>query len=187
MHQDEVGSQPASTAPLRSRLLNGLRRWLLLLCSTRVIVEGDSMWPALRAGDRLLVNRLAYRLSPPRRGDIVLLRDPQRPGFECIKRIVGLPGERLPVDGGDRGQRTEDRGQVPQDRTGHAPLPRTAAQDSPGRSREADRLSQAYQIPAEHYFVVGDNRAFSRDSRSFGPVHRSAFLGRAWHRYRREA
>lgn len=95
------------------------------------------MWPALRAGDRLLVNRLAYRLSPPRHGDIVLLRDPQRPGFECIKRIVGLPGE--------------------------------------------------LGLARDYYWVLGDNRAFSRDSRNFGPIHRSSILGLAWRRYARGA
>jgi signal peptidase I len=51
------------------------------------------MQPALEDGDHLLVSRLAYRLAAPKHGDIVLLRDPSRPGYECIKRIVGLPGE----------------------------------------------------------------------------------------------
>jgi len=60
------------------------------------------MQPALEEGDHLLVSRLAYRFALPKHGDIVLLRDPSRPGSECIKRIMGLPGELVPVGSGPR-------------------------------------------------------------------------------------
>lgn len=133
-----------------------LPHWILLLGSTRVLVEGESMWPLLRDGDRLLVSRLAYRLSPPHRGDIVLLRDPCRPGYECIKRIVALPGERIDAAGLPVAADTQDA--------------------APGPWRT---------LGSGQFFVLGDNRAFSRDSRSFGPVHRSDLLGWAWRRYGR--
>lgn len=143
-----------------------LRRWLRLLVSTRVQVEGASMMPALCDGDRLLVDRLVYRLHPPQRGDIVLLRDPARPGFECIKRIVGLPGERLRLQG--TAFSVDDR-----------PLtePYVAAW-------RVDSPAGEWRLPPGQYLVLGDNRDFSTDSRSYGPVPRAALRGRVWHCYR---
>jgi signal peptidase I len=74
-------------------LSSSLSHLRLLLSMTSVRVDGESMQPALEDGDRLLVSRLAYRLAAPKHGDIVLVRDPSRSGYECIKRILGLPGE----------------------------------------------------------------------------------------------
>jgi signal peptidase I len=71
---------------------------LALLPITRYVVEGESMEPAYHAGDRLLVNRVAYVFSPPREGDVVVLRDPERRGRYLLKRIARPPA-RLPADG----------------------------------------------------------------------------------------
>jgi signal peptidase I len=75
----------------------GLFPLLAFLAGRRVIVRGESMLPALRAGERVLFDRLAYVIERPRRGDIVLARHPSRPGFQIIKRVAeqeGLgPGE----------------------------------------------------------------------------------------------
>jgi len=64
---------------------------LAALPVTRYVVEGASMEPAYRDGDRLLVNRLAYVLRQPRPGDVVVLRDPERPGHYLLKRIASPP------------------------------------------------------------------------------------------------
>jgi signal peptidase I len=64
---------------------------LAVLFARRIIVRGTSMYPTLRSGERLLFDRLAYRLSGPRRGDIVLARHPARPGVRFIKRVVPPP------------------------------------------------------------------------------------------------
>ena len=143
---------------LVSRLAAVLRLSALLASSTRVLVEGESMLPALADRDRVLVSRLAYRFSTPRRGDIVLLSDPSRPGYECIKRIVALPRERVRTEG----------------------LSVTVAQleAAPGVL-----MGQEWQLREGEYFVVGDNLAHSQDSRSFGPVRRSRLRGPAWYRY----
>jgi signal peptidase I len=133
-----------------------LERMLVLVSSRRVLVEGESMAPALTDGDRLLAGRLAYRLTAPKRGDIVLLCDPSRPGSECIKRILALPQEIVRLDG----------------------LVATVSEDAAGAGVEEWKLG-----PGE-YFVTGDNVAHSTDSRSFGPVKGSAILGRVWYRYR---
>jgi signal peptidase I len=134
-----------------------LFQWALLGLSTRVRVEGDSMAPALSNGDRLLVSRLAYRLEAPARGDIVLLRDPSRPGSECIKRILALPGETVRLDG-------------------------LIASVQPA-SVDGGPAGAGWTLGGRDYFLVGDNLAHSTDSRSWGPVGQSAILGRAWYCY----
>ncbi len=116
------------------------------------------MVPALSDGDRLLVSRLAYHLAAPAHGDIVLLRDPSRPGSECIKRILALPGELVRLDG----------------------LVASVTVAGAGGTEGADAT---WQLGAQDYFVVGDNFARSTDSRSYGPIDRSAIIGRACYRY----
>jgi signal peptidase I len=118
-------------APDRATQLAALRRTLRRLARFpfgRYVVQGPSMEPAYRPGDRVLVNRLAYLLHGPVAGDVVVLNDPERPGHQLLKRVAQAPG------------------------------------DAPG--------------PAG-YFVLGDNRARSRDSRTFGLVQRTDIIGRA--------
>jgi len=100
---------------------------------SRYVVDGPSMEPAFRSGDRVLVNRLAYRKSRPRAGDVVVLRDPERAGHILLKRVATAPGSA-----------------------------------DPGPSR---------------VFVLGDNAAQSRDSRSFGAIERERIIGKAWRKY----
>jgi len=116
------------------------------------------MTPTLADGDRLLVSRFAYGLEAPARGDIILLRDPSRPGSECIKRILALPGETVRLDG---------------------LIPSIQA---PGGT-DASGADISWTLGGRQYFVAGDNLARSTDSRSYGPVDRSAIIGRAWYRY----
>lgn len=66
-----------------------------ILSSMRVVVDGDSMAPALTAGQYVLVSRLAYRLTAPALGDIVVAREPVRPDVLCVKRIAGVPGDEV--------------------------------------------------------------------------------------------
>ncbi|MEX0801567.1 MAG: signal peptidase I [Dehalococcoidia bacterium] len=72
---------------------------LAFLTARRVVVRGPSMSPALLPGERVLVDRLAYRDEAPRRGDIVLAADPRQPRRRIVKRIAGGPGERVEIDG----------------------------------------------------------------------------------------
>ena len=142
-----------------------------LLAGMRVAVSGRSMEPALRDGDHLLVSRVAYRLAEPRRGDLVFVRSWRgaagRP--ECIKRIVGLPHEWIAVRAG----RVSLNG-----RPLHEPYARLASPSLPDLSREAVLL-----LRSDEYFLLGDNRAWSTDSRTLGPVQRREIAGRAWYRY----
>ena len=118
------------------------------------------MVPALASGQRLLVGRLPYLLGRPARGDTVVLRHPERPDFLLVKRIVGVPGDRLEMRAG----RVTVNG---------APM----APDVPDAEAGENR---AWALGPAEYFVAG---TAGEDSRSFGPVGREAIEGRAWLSY----
>ena len=125
------------------------------------------MRPMLTDGQRLLVSRLAYHRSPPQRGDLVVLRDPIQPDMRYVKRIVGLPGEHVQMDGGN----------VAID--GEA-LVEPYAQGS----ESATSPFPNQWVPDEtEFFVLGDQRRDSRDSRTFGPVRGHDIIGKVWVRY----
>ena len=130
------------------------------LAARRVAVRGWSMSPVLRDGDRVLFDRLAYERGGPERGDIVLAMHPSRPGIRIIKRLVGLPGDTVAIEG--------NRCWVNGERIGHLPgEPRGDAR--PGRTLE----------PGE-YFLAGDDLDFSTDSRELGPVRLEDIRARGW-------
>lgn len=161
----------------RTRIAGWVRRLrdaANLLGTLRVAVNGSSMEPALRAGDRLLVQRGAFLWRPPRRGEIVVLAG-GRYGFsgevECIKRVVGLPHERITLREG--AVLVNDR-PLPEPYLGTAQTLAWKLMD------DAPRL---WALRDDEYLLLGDNRAFSRDSRAFGPVRRRDLLARARYRY----
>ena len=131
-------------------------------------VTGVSMEPALLPGDWLAVERLAYGLripgtdwivvdwAVPLRGDVVILYDPVT-GRRLVKRVLGLPGDRVEIRAGKlcvNGEPLADASSPPTEMKG------------------------AWTVPAGQFFVLGDNRAHSHDSRSFGPVELRRILGR---------
>lgn len=130
---------------------------LVAVGAFRFEVRGASMRPTLEPGDWLL----AVRARRPRRGDIVVLRHPDR-RFDIVKRVVGLPGERVHTDG--RAVWVDGRSLV-------EPYARGAG--APGR----------WHAGPDHVVLLGDDRSLSADSRVFGPVPVSALSGRAVLRY----
>jgi signal peptidase I len=122
------------------------------------IIQGSSMSPTLNDGDTALVNMLVRRIGHIERGEIVLVRD----GFDdyATKRIVGLPGERIEF----RDERVYVNGR---------PLKEW------NLARNATTLSprSAFVLGRDQYFVLGDNRADSYDSRVYGPVSKDAIIG----------
>lgn len=131
-----------------------------LFLAQATVVEGQSMEPTLHNHERVIVEKISYRLHPPRRGDVIVLQSPNGDGL-LIKRVVGLPGEEVSVEDGQviiDGQPLEEPWSV---QVGGADFPPTT-------------------IPPDHVFVLGDNRPHSNDSRTFGPVSIDRIVGRAW-------
>ena len=127
-------------------------------------VYGQSMEPNLHTDERLVVEKLSYRFHGPRRGDIIVLHDPSGGPELLIKRVVGLPGERV----------TMSDGRVYIDGVALAESYLSQSTQGSGRS---------WLVPPLTVFVMGDNRNASRDSRVFGPVSLDQIVGRALFRY----
>ena len=123
-------------------------------------VSGLSMAPHIASGEYVLINTFAYRIAQPKRGDIVAFRGDDDARAIFIKRVVGLPGDRIRVDRGivsiDGRQLAEPYVRFPDDRS----------------------FSET-TVPAGSVYVLGDNRADSEDSRFFGPVGDDRLVGRA--------
>ncbi|MBI2956300.1 MAG: signal peptidase I [Acidobacteria bacterium] len=127
-----------------------------------VKVEGTSMAPHLVDQQRIFVNKFVYKFEPIERGDIVVFRYPIDPRKSFIKRVVGLPGELVEIRGGRvliNGQPLREE-YVPAEESDHDDFP-------------------PLRLPANHYFVLGDHRRSSNDSRTWGTVHRQHIYGKA--------
>ena len=136
-----------------------------------VHVEGLSMFATLDDNDYLIANKIDYRLHAPQRGDIVILRPPTNNSTDFIKRIIALPGERLLIRDGTiyiNGHKLDE-----------PYLPEEWTQDA---SPAPWSIGDGQVIPPNDYFVMGDNRNRSQDSRFFGPISRDRIDGKAWFR-----
>lgn len=127
-----------------------------------VKVEGTSMMPSLEDQERIFVNKFVYRLEPIERGDIVVFRYPRDPSKSYIKRVVGVAGDHIRIDGGQVYVNGEplDEDYVPPAYVDARSYPETV-------------------VPPDSYFVLGDHRSMSNDSRDFGPVNQSYIYGKA--------
>ena len=126
-------------------------------------VQGTSMSPELHDGERILVNKFMYRLSDIARGDVVVFWYPEDPELSFIKRVVALPGETVEIKNGD------------------VFVDNVQLDESYVTAERADRRSHPKQeIRPGHYFVLGDNRRGSNDSRSWGLVPERYIYGRAF-------
>jgi signal peptidase I len=127
-----------------------------------VKVEGTSMLPRLEDQDRLFINKFAYHFEKIGRGDVVVFYYPRDPEKSYIKRVIALPGDDLRIVSG--------RVYVNGDLLAEPYVPR--------RYRDT-RSQEEMVIPAGEYFVMGDHRSISSDSRDFGPVPRDLIYGKA--------
>jgi signal peptidase I len=129
-------------------------------------VQGTSMEPLLRDGDRILVNKLAYRVGPIERGDVVVFWYPRDPSVSFIKRVVGLPGDQVEI------------------RAGQVFVNGTPVREAylPREFRDLDSLPLT-EVRRGYYFVLGDHRRSSNDSRSWGLVPEKYIYGRATFRF----
>jgi len=127
-----------------------------------VKVEGTSMQPELRDQDRLFVNKFAYNFEKISRGDVVVFYYPRDTQKSYIKRVIALPGDTIRIDDG----RVYVNGQ-------HVDEPYV-----PKRFLDVRSMS-AMVVPPGEYFLMGDHRSISSDSRDFGPVRRKLIYGKA--------
>jgi len=128
-----------------------------------VKVEGGSMMPSLTNKERIFVNKFVYRLEPIERGDIIVFRYPRDPSLSFIKRVIGVPGDRIRIDDGQvyvNGKALEEDYLFP-----------------PFVDRE--QSFSEIVLPPRQYFVMGDHRNMSDDSRDFGALDQSYIYGKA--------
>jgi signal peptidase I len=129
-------------------------------------IPSESMEPTLMVGDRILVSKLSYHLHDVHRGDIVVFGKPPSEASDIkdlVKRVIGLPGET--ISSGPNGEVLIDGKSIDQ------PWLTASAKASPGPPIRTQK------IPADEYFVMGDNRGDSEDSRFFGTIPRSIIVG----------
>jgi signal peptidase I len=134
-------------------------------------VKGASMEPNFYDQEYLIINEIGYRLGKPQRGDIVVFKYPRDPREYFIKRVIGLPGEKVQIKNGDVyifNAASNGEGKI----LDEAYLPKDLK--TYGMSEDVVTLS------SDEYYVLGDNRNASKDSRFFGPVDKSFLVGRVW-------
>ncbi len=131
-------------------------------------VKGQSMEPTFEERDYLIIDEITYRFRSPQRGEVVVFRAPSGNGDYYLKRVIGLPGERIKID---------DNKVV----VYNAENPQGLVVQE--YYLNEDTLGSLVQtLGSDEYFVMGDNRSASYDSRRFGPVSEKEIVGRAWFR-----
>jgi signal peptidase I len=136
--------------------------FIIIFLYQPVKVEGTSMMPGLEDQERIFVNKFVYRWEPIERGDIVVFRYPRDTSKSYIKRVIGVAGDRIRIENGQVyvNGRTLDEDYVPSD--------------------YADARSYGeVMVPPNSFFVLGDHRTMSNDSRDFGPVNERYIYGKA--------
>ncbi|HKT89633.1 MAG TPA: signal peptidase I [Candidatus Sulfotelmatobacter sp.] len=167
-------AQPVVAAPA-SQIRTGFGVWvrdlvislaisafIIIFLYQPVKVEGTSMMPSLQDQERIFVNKFVYRLEPIERGDIVVFRYPRDPSKSYIKRVIGMAGDHIRIDAGQVyvNGKALDEPYVPAEYADTRSYPDTI-------------------VPPDSYFVLGDHRSMSNDSRDFGSVNLSYIYGKA--------
>lgn len=130
------------------------------------VVSGSSMFPTFHNGEYLIVDELSYRLGEPKRDDVVIFRYPKDPKKFYIKRIIGLPNETVDINGSTvKITNTEN--------------PEGFVLEQPFVENNSSNITHI-ELKDDEYFVMGDNRAQSSDSRYWGAVKKDLLIGRAF-------
>jgi signal peptidase I len=136
--------------------------FIILFLYQPVKVEGNSMQPNLEDQERIFINKFVYRIEAIEHGDVVVFRYPRDPSKSYIKRVVGVPGDRVRVAGG----RVYLNGQA------------LTEEYVSGDGLDLRSYPEVV-VPENSYYVMGDHRLMSNDSREFGPVHERYIYGKA--------
>lgn len=131
------------------------------------VVSGSSMYPTFHNGDYLIVDELSYRLGDIERNDVVIFKYPLAPSKYFIKRVIGLPNEIVEVKNGTITITDKKTNQI-------TTLDQSYLENSVGG------IDAKYDLGNEEYFVMGDNRGASSDSRYWGPVKKDLIVGQAY-------
>ncbi len=134
-------------------------------------IKGASMEPSFVNGEYILTNKILFKLRDPERGDVVIFKSPSNPEIDYIKRIIGLPADTVSL-----------KNNVIYVNDTKVEEPYLAAGISIFGGSYL-RENQEVIIPEGKYFVMGDNRPHSADSREFGPIPKEDFIGKAFLRY----
>jgi len=134
-------------------------------------VSGSSMVPTFINGDFILTDKISYRLGEPKNGDIIVLKNPRNESQDFIKRIIALPGQTLKVEGSHV---FVDGNEIPE-----TYLPSEIVTRSGAFLHEG----QSILVSPDEYFVFGDNRNHSSDSREWGPITKAEIVGKVFFRY----
>lgn len=171
--QPAQGQRPVSAAksPQKSSLSAWMRDVVISLAVSAffivflyqpVKVEGTSMMPTLQDQERVFINKFVYKLEPIERGDVIVFRYPRDPSKSYIKRVIATAGDRVRIDAGV--VYVNDHRLV---------------EDYVPRMYEDVRSYPEIVVPPHSYFVLGDHRNLSNDSRDFGPVDEDFIFGKA--------
>ncbi len=134
-------------------------------------VSGYSMFPNYHDGDYIITDKLTYRLGQPKRGDIVVFKNPRDDSQDFIKRIIGLPSETIKLENGSifiNGQKLNE-----------PYLSTDMVTEGEAFLQEGEEI----KIGEDQYFVLGDNRIRSQDSREWGPINKQVIIGKVFLRY----
>ncbi len=166
---DAASSASPAAQTRRSHLLREIIETVLLTAAIFLVVnaatgrfriEGDSMEPNLHNGEYVLIDKISYLLHPPERGDVVVFTPPNE-NRDYIKRVIGLPGDTVQIAGG----------QV---------YVNGVVLDEPYLKGLVNNDMPAHIVEEGRFFVLGDNRNNSSDSRAFGSITPQSIVGRAW-------
>ena len=148
---------------LRDLILSVLLAFIVIVFLYQPVqVEGTSMMPRLENHERIFINKFLYRFRPIERGEVVVFRYPLDPSKSYIKRVIGLPGDEVSI------------------RDGHVLVNGTALSEPyVPPSYLDDQSTPAVRVEPNHYFVLGDHRSSSNDSRVWGTVDREYIYGKA--------
>ena len=175
MQQTDANAPGPNPGPVPARKGAGLGLWvrdLFVSAAASVLiitfiyqpvrVEGTSMLPRLEDRDRLFINKFVYHVAAIERGDVVVFHYPRDPEKSYIKRVIAVPGDRLWIDRGVvwLNGRALREGYVPE------------------QYRDTRSMAELI-VPPDCYFMMGDHRSISSDSREFGPVERALVYGKA--------
>ncbi|HKD92509.1 MAG TPA: signal peptidase I [Terriglobales bacterium] len=158
-----VNRKPLLRSWLRDFLVSlGISAFIIIFVYQPVKVEGTSMMPELADQERIFVNKFVYRLEPISRGDVIVFHYPLDPSKSFIKRVVAVAGDHVRIESGTVyvNGAALDEAYVPEEFRDQRSYPEI-------------------EVPSGSYFVLGDHRSLSNDSREFGPVSQDYVSGKA--------